>query len=62
MAKEEEIIIRVRAIAECKVAGKKYQPGIFIEKITEDDLAKGLKAGYLAEIEFLKVGKKLKRK
>ena len=62
MAKEEEIIIRVRAIAKCKVAGTEYQPGIFVEKITEDDLAKGLKAGYLAEIEFVKVGKKLKRK
>ncbi len=60
--KEEDVIIRIRAIAKCKVAKKDYQPGIFIDDISEAETEKGLKAGYLAEIPFVKVGKKQKRK
>ena len=54
-------IIRVRAITKCEIGGKTYQPD-FIDGLTEKQIEKGLKDGCLAEIPFVKVGKKLKRK
>lgn len=58
MAEQQEIIIRIRTIAECKINKVKYLPGIFIDGLSDEQIEKGLADGYLAEIPHTKGKKK----